>query len=103
MDRPLKDGDKMIVSHQFADGEVQRRNATLRFPVEGSSWSVLEYSRQAYFAATRAARSLFLAAEDLPIPDHEDWFMISDFPVELSKHTAGKIVCMTKVYMESLG
>ena len=102
MDRPLKDGDKMIVSHQFADGEVQRRIGILRFPTEGSSWSVLEYSRQAYFTATRAARSLFLAAEDLPISGCKDWFMISDFPVELSRHTAGQ-TCMTKVVMESLG
>lgn len=90
----------MSVSHQFPDGQVVTYGATIRFPVQGSSWSVLECSRRTYFQ-NAAARALFIAADDLPIPGRADWFMISDFPVEISRHTKGR--CMTRVVMDALG
>jgi|KBSSwiStaDraftv2_1062776.scaffolds.fasta_scaffold21879_2 hypothetical protein len=92
----------MIVSHLFPDGTVETYGAVLRFPGEGSTWSTLETNRQKYFAKIGPARAFFLSAVDWPIPDWPDWFAISDFPVELSQHTAGK-TCMTKVVMDGMG
>ncbi len=91
----------MHVSHQFENGETLIYDAILRFPIEGSSHSVLERVRQFNLRAVDACRQLFLAAEDLPIAGVRDWFMISDFPVELSRHTTGR--CNTRLVMDLLG
>ncbi len=89
----------------IATGDIIEYDAILNLETDSDQRpgrAVLERVRQAYTIRASEARSLFLAAEDLPIRGWPEWFVISDLPVEISRHTGGQ-TCMTRVVMNSLG
>ncbi len=95
----------MHVSRLLASGEVIHDEGILHLETDAENRpgrSVMEYDRKRYFAKVGAARAFFLAAEDIPIPDFSEWFMISNHPAVMNRHTEG-MTCMTKVVMDNCG
>lgn len=89
----------MHVSRLIPSGDVIEYDAIAR--VDSSGQVALERTRAPYSFELACARALFLSAEDLPLPNFPDWFLISNHPVIINRYTTGRTY--TRMAMDAMG